>query len=77
VCLYSNPPLAVRQRLGKNDTAATNTYITIEELLDASFSMRSVSYQRKIGDWFFPELLILIIVYLELDGVCNMLSAYL
>jgi hypothetical protein len=39
-----------RQRLSKNITAATNTYVTIEELLDASFSMRSVWYQRKVGD---------------------------
>jgi hypothetical protein len=29
----------VRQRLGKNITAATNTHATVEELLDASFSM--------------------------------------
>jgi hypothetical protein len=37
-----------RQRLGKNVTVATNTHATIE-LLDASFSVRSVSYQRKVG----------------------------
>jgi hypothetical protein len=29
---------------------ATNTHATIEELLDASFSMQSMSYQRKVGD---------------------------
>jgi hypothetical protein len=39
-----------RQRLGKNVFAATNTCTTTEELLDASFSMRSASYQRKVGD---------------------------
>jgi hypothetical protein len=39
-----------RQRLGKNVTAATNTHTTIEELLDVSFSMRPVSYQREAGD---------------------------
>jgi hypothetical protein len=33
------------QRLGKNVTAAMNTYVTIETLLDGSFSMRSVSYE--------------------------------
>jgi hypothetical protein len=49
VCLYAFPPIVARQRLGKNSTAATNTHATIEELLDASFSMRSVSYQRKVG----------------------------
>jgi hypothetical protein len=43
-------PTAARQGLGKNVTAATNTHATIEELLDASFFMRSVSYQRKVGD---------------------------
>jgi hypothetical protein len=36
-----------RQRLGKDVTAVTNTDASLEELLDASFSMRSVSYQRK------------------------------
>jgi hypothetical protein len=33
----------------KNATAATNTHATIEELLDASFSMRSVSYQKEVS----------------------------
>jgi hypothetical protein len=35
---------------------------TTEELIDASFSVWSVSYQRKVGDWFFPELLVLFII---------------
>jgi hypothetical protein len=40
VCLYVYPPhIVARQRLGKNVTAGTNTHATIEELLDASFSM--------------------------------------
>jgi hypothetical protein len=43
------PPIVATQRLGKNLTAAINAHATIEELLDASFSMRSVSYQRKVG----------------------------
>jgi hypothetical protein len=30
-----------------------------EQLLEASFSMRVVSNQRKVGDYFFPELLAL------------------
>jgi hypothetical protein len=59
VCLYAyplivarqrpgnNPPIVARQRLGKNVTVATNTHATLEELLGASFSMRSVSYQGK------------------------------
>jgi hypothetical protein len=40
-------PIVARQRLGRNVTAVTNTDATIEELLDASFSMRPVSYQGK------------------------------
>jgi hypothetical protein len=50
VCLHVYPPIVARQGLGKNVTAATNTHATIEELLDASFSMRSMSYERKVGD---------------------------
>jgi hypothetical protein len=42
--------IPARQRLGKNVTAATNVHKRIEELLDASFSMVSMSYQGKVGD---------------------------
>jgi hypothetical protein len=45
--LGKNLPIAARQRLGRNVTAVTNTQATIEELLDASFSMWPVSYQGK------------------------------
>jgi hypothetical protein len=55
VCLYMYPLFVARQRLGKNATAATNTHVTIEELLDVSFYMRFMSHQRKVGDLFFPE----------------------
>jgi hypothetical protein len=59
VCVYVYPPLVARQRLSKNSpivarqrlggnvTAVTNTHATVEELLDASFSMCPVSYQGK------------------------------
>jgi hypothetical protein len=59
VCLYVYPLIVARQRLGKNPlivarqrfcenvTAAMNTHATIEELLEASFPMRSVSYKGK------------------------------
>jgi hypothetical protein len=57
-CLYVYPLTFARQRLGKKETAATNTHIKTEKLIDASFSMRSVSYQIKVGDRFFQELLI-------------------
>jgi hypothetical protein len=42
--------IIARHRLGKKVAAATNTFTTVEESLDALFYMRSVSYQRKIGD---------------------------
>jgi hypothetical protein len=43
--LGKNPLIVARQLLGINVTAVTNTNATIEELLDASFSMWPVSYQ--------------------------------
>jgi hypothetical protein len=41
-----------RQRLGKNVTAATNTHAM--ELLDASFSMRSATYERRVRGSVYP-----------------------
>jgi hypothetical protein len=52
LCLYVNPPIVARQRLSKNVTTATNTDAIIEELLDASFSVRSVLYE---GKWTFSS----------------------
>jgi hypothetical protein len=49
LCLYVYIPNFARQQLGKYVTAATNTHATIEKLLDTSFSMQSVSYQRKVS----------------------------
>jgi hypothetical protein len=47
-CVCSHIPLIVsRQRLGRNFAAVTNTHTTIEELLDVSSSVWSVSYQGK------------------------------
>jgi hypothetical protein len=45
--LGKNPLIVARQQLGRNVTAETNTYETIEELLDASFLMWPVRYQGK------------------------------
>jgi hypothetical protein len=45
--LGKNPAIVARQRLGRNVTAVSNTYETIEELLDASFSVWPVSRQGK------------------------------
>jgi hypothetical protein len=50
-CLYvcmCIPPMVARQRLGKHVPATTNTHATIEEFLDASSCMRSVSNKRKL-----------------------------
>jgi hypothetical protein len=47
VCFCVFPPIVARQRLGRNVTAVPNIHATIEELLDAPFSMWSVSYQKK------------------------------
>jgi hypothetical protein len=48
--LYMYPHVVARQQLSKNIAAAMNTHATIEELLDLSFCMLSVSYQIKVGD---------------------------
>jgi hypothetical protein len=48
VCVY--PLIISRQRLGKKFAAATNTHATKEEFLEASFSMRSLSYHEKLSD---------------------------
>jgi hypothetical protein len=52
-CCYVSvcfPLIVVKQRHDKHVTAATNTYATIEELMEESFSMRSISYQSKVSD---------------------------
>jgi hypothetical protein len=46
-CSVKIPPIVARKWLGRNVTAVTYTHVTIEELLDASFSMWPVSYQGK------------------------------
>jgi hypothetical protein len=43
--VYVYPLIVARQQLGKN---VTNTQATLEEFLDASFSMGFVSYQRRV-----------------------------
>jgi hypothetical protein len=45
--LSKKPLIVARQQLGRYVTAVTNTHATIEELLDASFSMWPVPYQGK------------------------------
>jgi hypothetical protein len=45
--LDKSPLIVARQRLGRNVTDVTNTQATIEELLNASYSMWPVPYQGK------------------------------
>jgi hypothetical protein len=44
--LRKNSLIVAGQRLGRNVTAVTNTHATIEELLDASFSMQPVFIKK-------------------------------
>jgi hypothetical protein len=50
LCLYVYLPIVAKQRLSKNVTAETNTQAEIECMLNASSSMRLVSYKRKVGE---------------------------
>jgi hypothetical protein len=59
VYLYAYPLIVARQRLGKKVVAATDTHTIIKEFLDASFSMQSVSYQRKVDRWMDGRLAII------------------
>jgi hypothetical protein len=48
------PPIIVKQRLGENVTARSNTHAAIEELFGATFSIRLDSYQRNFVDLCIP-----------------------
>jgi hypothetical protein len=48
VCLYVYPRIVASEGLCENVTVATNTHAKIDQLLDASFYMRPVSYQRRV-----------------------------
>jgi hypothetical protein len=50
MCLYVYPNVVATQRLGKNITTTKNRHVTIEALVDTSFSIWSVSYKRKVGN---------------------------
>jgi hypothetical protein len=43
-------PIVARQRIGKNVPATTNTQAKREILLNVSFSIQSIPYERKAGD---------------------------
>jgi hypothetical protein len=59
--MYIYLPIIARQLLGKNVAATMNTHATTAELLGGSFSMWSVSHQRKVRDEFFQELLVMLL----------------
>jgi hypothetical protein len=55
-------PVFARKRLGEQVLTITNTHWTIEELWDASFPMRFLSYQKKEGDYFYPRTSCIILI---------------
>jgi hypothetical protein len=66
VGLSAHPHIVTRQQLGKHVLEAKG------EFLEASFSMRSVTYQRKIGNYIsclIPELLKIGSVIKKITGV--------
>jgi hypothetical protein len=46
--------IVARQQLGKHIPVATDTHAAIEEFLDASISVRSVSYEKNICVYILP-----------------------
>jgi hypothetical protein len=48
VRLYVYPPIVARRRLGQKVTSATNAHGIVEVLLDASFYIRSMTYQNRV-----------------------------
>jgi hypothetical protein len=68
-----SPNPVATQRLGKHVPAVTNTHETVEELLDAVFSMRSVSCQlfRVSSSQIFVVVALLIfscVIHMYFDG---------
>jgi hypothetical protein len=51
------PLIVATQWIGKNITAAMNTGNN-RRIFKKLFSIQPMSYQRKVGDYFFPELLV-------------------
>jgi hypothetical protein len=73
VCLCIPLPIVARQQHSINVTAAKNTYATIEELVDASFSMQSVSFKREVDDYIFPELVVYFLINVMTKHFCTRL----
>jgi hypothetical protein len=62
------PQIFARQRLDKRIPEAMNKHATIEELLESSFSMPSVSYERDVGHYFLPELFVIVLLLCAVGG---------
>jgi hypothetical protein len=60
VCLHVYPQLSLLSNRSVKTFPRQRIHKTVEELLEASFPMRSVSFQMNVGDKFFPELLVII-----------------
>jgi hypothetical protein len=71
MCIFQ---IVARQRLGKNVAETKNTHATVEDLMDSSFSMRSVSHQRKVGNKFFPQLLVVHFHYNQCTQFARLIS---
>jgi hypothetical protein len=54
-----------------------NTHATIEELLDVSFSVWSVLYQRKVGGQFYPELFVSLFITFSFRGFCVYITLHI
>jgi hypothetical protein len=72
--LGKSPPIVARQRLGRNVTAVTNTHVTIEELLDASFWMSPVSLQGKYA--ISSSQNFLFVVYFATPSVTGLIASF-
>jgi hypothetical protein len=56
--LFAYPPyvcISIPLIAAKHVPMTRNTQTATEELVDVTFSMQSLSYQRKVGHYFFPE----------------------
>jgi hypothetical protein len=71
--LGKNPPIVARQRLSGNVTVVTNTHETIEELLDALFSIRPFVLPRTCCYVMHPPVYVMV----QVPVVTRLLGAVL
>jgi hypothetical protein len=68
VCLYVYPPIVARQQLSKNVTVAKNTR-NDRRIVGCIIFHAGHFISRKVGDSFFPELLVTIICFSRVGKV--------